>query len=442
MSSPRIIAHFDLDAFFVSVECLLNPSLKGIPLLVGGHSERGVVAACSYEARKYGIHSAMPMKRALQLCPHATVVGNARGEYTKYSRIVTEIIASKAPLFEKASIDEFYLDLTGMNRFFDPYQWTIDLREEIITETKLPISFALASNKMVAKIATNEAKPNGYLHVPAGSEREYLAPLAVNKIPGVGENMYKSLLEMGVRTIRDLSLVPAAELEHRFGKYGLDLYNKSRGIHEGEVVPYYEAKSISTENTFEENKTDMDFLMAELVRMTERVAYELRQDNKTAGCIAVKIRYPDFETTSRQTTIPYTFYDDELIAKAKELFHKLYRVGQPIRLLGVRLSELTGEAMQTNLFQDTGKKIQLYKAIDDVKNRWGKYSIVKAGGIEATNAPEDTTGGLEGSRSEQRQRTREESGHISRAALKKAADKKAIDEKPADKGPDGKGRID
>ena len=317
MASPRIIAHFDLDAFFVSVECLLDPSLKGIPLLVGGHSERGVVAACSYEARKYGIHSAMPMKRALQLCPHATVVGNARGEYTKYSRMVTEIIASRAPLFEKASIDEFYLDLTGMNRFFDPYQWTIELREEITRATGLPISFALASNKMIAKIATNEAKPNGYLHVPAGSEREYLAPLPVNKIPGVGEHTYQTMLEMGIRTIRDLSERPAAELERRFGKYGLDLYNKSRGIHEGEVVPYYEAKSISTENTFEENKTDMDFLMAELVRMTERVSYELRQDNKTAGCIAVKIRYPDFETTSRQMSIPYTFYDDELIAKAK-----------------------------------------------------------------------------------------------------------------------------
>jgi DNA polymerase-4 len=163
----------------------------------------------------------------------------------------------------------------------------------------------------------------------------------------------------------------------------------------------------------------MDFLMAELVRMTERVAYELRQDNKTTGCIAVKIRYPDFETTSRQTTIPYTFYDDELIGKAKELFHKLYRVGLPIRLLGVRLSELTAEALQTNLFQDTGKKIQLYKAIDDVKNRWGKYSIVKAGGIEGTNAPEATTGGVEGSRAEQRQRTREEGGNLSRAALKK-----------------------
>jgi len=379
--TPRTIAHFGLDAFFVSVECILDPSLKGKPLLVGGHSERGVVAACSYEARKYGIHSAMPMKTAMRLCPHATVVGNARGEYSKYSRWVTEIISAKAPLFEKASIDEFYLDLTGMNRFFDPYQWTIDLREEITRATGLPISFALASNKMIAKIATNEAKPNGYLHVPAGMEQEYLAPLKVNKIPGVGEHTYQALQEMGIVTIRDLGEHSAGMLERRFGKYGLDLWNKARGIHEGEVVPYHEAKSISTENTFEENKTDMDFLMAELVRMTERVAYELRQDNKTAGCIAVKIRYPDFETTSRQVTIPYTFYDDELIGKAKELFHKLYRKGQPIRLLGVRLSELTGEAIQTNLFQDSQKKNNLYKAIDDVKNRYGKYSIVKAGGI-------------------------------------------------------------
>jgi DNA polymerase-4 len=376
----RYIAHFDLDAFFVSVECINDPSLKGKPLLVGGHSERGVVAACSYEARKYGIHSAMPMKTALRLCPHATVVGNARGEYSKYSRWVTEIIAAKAPLFEKASIDEFYLDLTGMDRFFDPYQWTIDLREEITAATTLPISFALASNKMISKIATQEAKPNGYIQVPPGMEREFLAPLKVNKIPGVGEHTFVAMQEMGIETIRDLSERSVAELENRFGKYGAELWNKARGIHTSEVVPYHEAKSISTENTFEENKTDMAFLMAELVRMTERVAYELRQDDKTAGCIAVKIRYPDFETTSRQETIPYTFYDDELIAKAKELFHKLYRKGVPIRLLGVRLSELTSEAIQTNLFVDTRKKMDLYKAIDDVKNKFGKYAVTKAGG--------------------------------------------------------------
>ena len=382
MAEPqRYIAHFDLDAFFVSVECLNDPSLKGKPLLVGGHSERGVVAACSYEARKYGIHSAMPMKTALRLCPHATVVGNARGEYSKYSRWVTEIIAAKAPLFEKASIDEFYLDLTGMDRFFNPYEWTIALREEITKATQLPISFALASNKMISKIATQEAKPNGYIQVPPGMEQEFLAPLKVNKIPGVGDNTWRVMQEMGIVTIRDLSERSVAELENRFGKYGADLWNKARGIHTSEVVPYHEAKSISTENTFEENTTDMDFLMAELVRMTERVAYELRGDDKTAGCITVKIRYPDFETTSRQVAIPYTFYDDELIAKAKELFHKLYRRGTPIRLLGVRLSELTSEAVQTNLFVDTHKKTELYKAIDDVKNKFGKYAVIKAGGM-------------------------------------------------------------
>jgi DNA polymerase IV len=383
MSQPqRYIAHFDLDSFFVSVECINDPSLKGKPVLVGGR-ERGVVAACSYEARKFGIHSAMPMKTAMRLCPQAVVVGSTRGEYSRYSRWVTEIIAAKAPLFEKASIDEFYLDLTGMDRFFNPYQWTIELREEIIASTKLPISFALASNKMVSKIATQEAKPNGYIQVLPGMEREFLAPLKVNKIPGVGEHTYQAMQEMGIVTIRDLSEQAIDVLERRWGKYGTELWSKARGIHEAEVIPYHEAKSISTENTFEENKTDMEFLMAELVRMTERVAYELRQDNKTAGCVAVKIRYPDFETTSRQMTIPYTFYDDELIAKAKELFHQLWRRGQPIRLMGVRLSELTSEAIQTNLFEDTGKKTQLYKAIDEVKGRYGTGAVVKAGGQKA-----------------------------------------------------------
>lgn len=345
-----------------------------------GGRERGVVAACSYEARKYGIHSAMPMKTALRLCPHAIVTNNSRGDYSKYSRIVTNIIAERAPLFEKASIDEFYLDLTGMDKYFQPFQWTIDLRQEIIDKTGLPISFALASNKMVAKIATDAAKPNGYLHIPFGKEKEFLAPLTVNKIPGVGNHTYEALKALGIYTIRDLSEHSPDLLEKRFGKYGLELWNKSQGIHHGEVTPYYESKSISTENTFEENLTDVNRLMTELVRMTEKVAYELRQDNKTAGCIAVKIRYPDFETTSKQTTIPYTFYDDELIPKAKELFHKLWRKGHPVRLMGVRLSELTDEAIQTNLFTDTGKKNGLYKAIDDVKNRFGKYAITKATG--------------------------------------------------------------
>lgn len=379
MASPqRYIAHLDLDSFFVSVEVLKEPSLKGKAVLVGGHSERGVVAACSYEARKFGIHSAMPMKTAMKLCPHAIVVGGSRGDYSRYSRMVTEIIASKAPLFEKASIDEFYIDLTGMDKYFNPFQWTIDLRQEIITKTGLPISFALASNKLVAKIATDMAKPNGYIHITAGEEKAFLAPLSVNKIPGVGEHTYQTLLGLNIKTINDISEYGAKELEKALGKYGLELWNKSQGIHTSQVSVYHEAKSISTENTFEENKTDMKFLLSELVRMTEKVAYELRQDEKTTGCIAVKIRYADFSTFNKQTTIDYTLRDDELIPVAKELFSKLYKKGTPIRLLGVKLSELTNYAIQTNLFDNAERKNELYKAIDDVKNKFGKAALKKA----------------------------------------------------------------
>ncbi|MBS1947771.1 MAG: DNA polymerase IV [Bacteroidetes bacterium] len=376
----KIIAHFDLDAFFVSVERINDPSLVGRPLIVGGR-ERGVVAACSYEARKFGIHSAMPMKTAMKLCPHATVVGGSRGEYSRFSRWVTDIIAAKAPLFEKASIDEFYIDLSGMQKYFQPYAWAISLRQEIIDKTKLPISFGLASNKLVAKMATDEAKPNGYLHIPFGCEKEFLAPLKISKIPGAGAHLSNSLRVLGLETIRDLSKCPVALLEKHFGKYGIDLHNKSNGIHYGEVAPYHESKSISTENTFEENITDINFLMKELVRMVEKTAHELRIQNKTTGCIAVKIRYPNFETTSKQTTIPFTCYDDELIARAKELFHKLYRKGEPVRLLGTRFSELTGEAVQTNLFENVKKKDGIYKAIDDVKGRFGRYIITKGGSL-------------------------------------------------------------
>lgn len=343
-----------------------------------GGSERGVVAACSYEARKFGIHSGMPSKKALLLCPQAIVVKGTRGEYSRYSRWVTQIIASKAPLFEKASIDEFYLDLTGMDRFFNPLQWTTDLRLQIIEETKLPISFGMGSNKMIAKIATNEAKPNGYLQVPPGREKEFLASLPVNKIPGVGDHTYEVLKAMGIHTIHDVSLRTKEELEERLGKWGIDLWHKSFGIHTGEVTQYHEAKSISSENTFEENKTDISFLMREVVRLSEKIAFELRQDGKVAGCVAIKIRYPDFETTSRQTTVPFTCADDEIIPVAKDLFHKLYRKGKPVRLLGVRLSELTNEAVQTNLFDNLERKSDLYKAIDDVKNRFGKYKLKRA----------------------------------------------------------------
>jgi len=378
MKEPqRIIAHFDLDSFFVSVEILNNPSLKGKPVIVGGR-ERGVVAACSYEARKFGIHSGMPSKKALQLCPQLIVSNSSRADYSRYSRWVTQIIASKAPLFEKASVDEFYIDLTGMEKFFKPLQWTIELRQLIIDETGLPISFGLSSNKMMAKMATNEAKPNGYLQIPFGKEKEFLVPLAVNKIPGVGDHTHEILKSMGIITIRDVSERTKEDLEEHLGKWGIDLWYKSQGIHNGEVTQYHEAKSVSSENTFNENKTDMKFLKSELVRLTEKIAFELRQDEKVAGCVAVKIRYPDFETTSRQTSIPYTCADDEIIPVVKELFDKLYRKGEPVRLLGVRLSELTNDAIQTNLFDDVERKSGLYKAIDNVKNRFGKNLLTRA----------------------------------------------------------------
>lgn len=381
VTQQRIIAHFDLDAFFVSVECVNNPALKGQPLIVGGSRERGVVAACSYEARKYGIHSAMPMSKAMKLCPHALVVKGSRVEYSKFSRMVTEIIAHKAPLFEKASIDEFYLDLTGMDKYFNPWQWTINLREEIVNKTGLPISFALASSKLIAKIATNEAKPNGYLQVAAGKEKEYLAPLPVSVIPGIGTQTNSQLLSLGIRTIGDIAARSAAEMELLMGNHGIELWHKSQGIHHAEVVPYHEAKSISTERTFDSNIKDPGFIAAELVRMTEKITHELREVNKMTGCIAVKIRYADFETTSRQTSISYTFYDDELIPVARDLFDKLYRKGEPVRLLGVRLSELTNEAFQTNLFESTEKKTGLYKAIDAVKGRFGKDAISRGSGF-------------------------------------------------------------
>ena len=378
-STSNIIAHFDLDSFFVSVEILNAPSLKGKPVIVGG-SERGVVAACSYEARKFGVHSAMPMKTAMRLCPQAIVVKGTYAEYSKYSRWVTQIIASKAPLFEKASIDEFYIDLSGMEKFFNPLQWTIDLRELIMSETGLPISFGIGQNKMIAKMATNEAKPNGFLQVPPGKEKEFLSNLELNKIPGVGEQTSNVLLQHGFKFIKDIHNTTPEKLEKLLGKWGFDLWSKAQGTHHSIIAPYHEAKSISTENTFEENITDVNRLMSEIVRMTEKIAFELRKEEKVTGCITVKIRYPDFETTSRQTGISYTCADDEIIPVAKDLFHKLYRKGKPVRLLGVRFSDLTNDAVQTNLFQNIERKNILYKAIDDVKNRFGTGSVIRAAG--------------------------------------------------------------
>jgi len=379
----RHIAHFDLDAFFVSVECLKNPALKGKPLIVGGDGQRGIVAACSYEARKFGIESAMPALAAKRLCPHAIFLKGSYGEYSTYSRMVTSIIASKVPLFEKASIDEFYIDLTGMDKFFGVSNCTRELRETIIRETGLPISCGLSANKLVSKMATNEAKPNGYLEVPPGRETAFLWPLTVDKIPMVGKQTQAQLFNMGIKTIEQLAHTPYETLEKTFGKWGTALWNKAHGISDSIVKQYSEQKSISHENTFNEDTTDLAFLNKELVRLTEQTAYDLRDEKKLTGCVTVKIKYADFEKTTRQEIIDYTALDDVLLTKVKSLFQKLYKKGEKIRLLGVRFSQLIPFTMQMNLFDDSQERLHLYQAIDGIKNQFGKNFVTKASVIKS-----------------------------------------------------------
>ncbi|MFZ9170488.1 MAG: DNA polymerase IV [Sediminibacterium sp.] len=379
MQAPqRYIAHFDLDSFFVSVEMLLDPSLLGKAVVVGGSRDRGVVTTCSYEARKFGVRSAMPMRKAMELCPHAIIVKSSYGQYAKYSAWVTNIIAANAPLYEKASIDEFYIDLTGMDTFFNPLEWTIRLRQNIMDETGLPISFGLATNKLVAKIATDEAKPNGYLFVTPGKEKEFLAPLPVEKLGGVGKKSHQTLLGLGIYTIGDILKYDGVLLEKALGKWGTQLVRQANGLSDSVVSPHRESKSISAENTFEENTLDVDILLAQLVGQAERVAYELRQEKKYATCVAIKFRNANFETSTRQITIPATIADSDIIKAATDLFTKLYVPGTMVRLLGVRLSGLTDTGAQINLFDNKTEQHALYEAIDSVKNKFGKSVLRKA----------------------------------------------------------------
>ncbi len=379
MQTPqRYIAHFDLDSFFVSVEMLLDPSLLGKAVVVGGSKDRGVVTTCSYEARKFGVRSAMPMRKAMELCPHAIIVKSSYGQYAKYSAWVTNIIASNAPLYEKASIDEFYIDLTGMDTFFNPLEWTIKLRQTIMDETGLPISFGLATNKLVAKIATDEAKPNGYLFVTPGKEKEFLAPLPVEKLGGVGKKSHQTLLGLGIYTIGDILKYDAGLLEKALGKWGSQLVRQANGLSDSVVSPHRESKSISAENTFEENTADINILLVQLVGQAERVAYELRQEKKFTTCVAIKFRNANFETSTRQITIPATIADSDIIKAATDLFTKLYVPGTLVRLLGVRLSGLTDTGAQTNLFDNKTEQHALYEAIDAVKNKFGKSVLRKA----------------------------------------------------------------
>ncbi|MFM6983367.1 MAG: DNA polymerase IV [Chitinophagaceae bacterium] len=377
----RQVVHIDLDTFFVSVERLMHPELCGKPVMVGGGSDRGVVAACSYEARAHGVHSAMPMRMARQLCPEAVILRGDHAQYSKYSDIVTEIIHESVPLYEKSSIDEFYIDMTGMDKFFGTYKMATELRQKIIRETNLPISFALSANKTVSKVGTGEAKPNGQKHIDFGTEKGFLAPLSIKKIPMVGDKTYQLLRGMGVSKIYTLQEMPRELLQQVLGENGTVIWKKANGIDNTPVVPYSERKSISTERTFEKDTIDVKALKGLLVAMTEKLTFQLRSENKLTACVAVKIRYSDFNTYTMQARIPYTSLDHILIQKVSELFDKLYQRRLLIRLIGIRFSHLVQGGHQYSLFEETVEQIQLYEAMDKIRKRFGKDAIHRAVGM-------------------------------------------------------------
>jgi DNA polymerase IV len=376
--SSRNIVHLDLDTFFVSVERLLRPGLVGKPVIIGGTSDRGVVASCSYEARRFGIHSAMPMKMARTLCRDAVLVRGDMELYSKYSHTVTDIIAERAPLYEKASIDEHYIDVTGMDRFFGVMRWTHDLRQAIIRDTGLPISFGLSVNKTVSKIATGEAKPNGELCVERDAVRPFLAPLSIRKIPMIGEKSYRLLRSMGIVTIDTLSHIPVEMMEKVMGKNGAVIWEKANGIDTTPVYPYHEAKSVSTETTFDQDSIDIVRMKEILVKMVEKISFELRDQQKLASCVTVKIRYSNFDTHTLQQHVPYTAFDHQFIPLVKNLFERLYQRRMLIRLIGVRFSGLVSGNPQLNMFDDNLEMINLYQALDRVRRKYGQ-KIVRRG---------------------------------------------------------------
>ncbi|MDT7828405.1 DNA polymerase IV [Pricia sp. S334] len=379
----KTILHIDLDTFYVSVERLINRELQNRPLLVGGTGDRGVVAACSYETRGFGVHSGMPMKMARELCPEATVIRGNAGTYSKHSDVVTEIIKERVPLFEKSSIDEFYADLTGMDRFFGSYKYATELREKIIKETGLPISFGLSANKVVSKVATNEAKPNNQLKIDYGLEKPFLAPLSIKKIPMVGDKTYQTLRNLGLRQVRTVQEMPVDVMQRVLGKHGEVIWKRANGIDHTPVVPFCERKSISTERTFTKDTIDVVRLRGILIAMTENLAYQLRRGEKLTACIAVKIRYSDFNSYSKQMRIPYTSADHILIPKILELFKKLYNRRLLVRLVGIRFSHLVGGNYQIDLFDDTEEALNLYQAMDNIRKRYGDKSVLRASGLGA-----------------------------------------------------------
>jgi len=375
----RAIVHMDLDTFFVSCERLTNSELEGIALIIGG-GDRGVVASCSYEARRFGVRSAMPIQMAMKLCPQAKIIKGDMELYSRLSHDVTQVIQEKAPIMEKASIDEFYLDITGMDKFHGSYKWTDELAQSVIRETGLPISFSLSINKTVSKIATGEGKPKGNLEIPESNVQAFLNPLSIQKIPMVGNVTFQLLSRIGVRTIQTLSEMPAEVLQQMIGKNGLDIWKKANGIDNTPVEPYTERKSISTEHTFSQDTIDIEKLKRILIGMVEKLAFQLRSEQWLTSTITVKIRYANFDTETKQCKIAYTSADHILTKNVMELFDKVYQRRMRLRLIGIRFSGLVRGTYQIDLFEDTEEMLSLYAAMDKMKSRYGFDAVMRCAG--------------------------------------------------------------
>ncbi|MFZ9968219.1 MAG: DNA polymerase IV [Bacteroidia bacterium] len=377
----RCVLHLDLDTFFVSVERLMDDRLRGKPLIIGGGGDRAVVSSCSYEARSMGVSSGMPVRMALRLCPEAILVRGHAEQYGEYSRMVTSLVQEALPVVEKASVDEFYADLSGMDKYMGCLRLATELRTRIARETGLPSSLGLSVNKTVSKVATGQAKPDNQRCVQRGDEARFLAPLSVRKIPMVGPVWSSQLEELGLGRIRQLQEVPRDYLVRLFGKNGIMLWEKARGVDHQPVLPYREQKSLSAERTLEQDSADGVFLQTKLRALAEGLGHDLRSQGLVVGCLTVRLRYADFETVSRQQKIPYTASDRVIMETACVLFERLYTRRMRVRLVGLRLSELSRVGAQMDLFGDPAQEGALHKALDRIKNRFGVQSLRWAGGM-------------------------------------------------------------
>jgi DNA polymerase-4 len=387
----RTIFHVDMDAFFVSVEELFDPSLKGKPVVVGGQrDERGVVSAASYTARKFGVHSAMPLRSAAKMCPQAIFVDGHPERYRECSEKVFKVLSAFSPQVEMASIDEAYLDMTGTARLHGPpLQAAHKLHARMKQETGLNCSIGIGSSRLIAKVSSGQAKPNGVLWIVSGQESKFLAPLDVREIPGVGKVMEKHLREIGIKKVGDLARLEDSELEQRFGKWGLALAGKSRGEDAGgwfdsEVGADSEAKSISHEHTYNEDTGDPTQLEATLMRLCEMVARRLREANLHTRTVQLKLRYKDFTTITRAHTLAAsTQLDGEIFAQIRTLFRKNWKQGIQVRLLGVQASSFEQQSEQINLLE--GGRQQRWKdalaAADRLRDKFGESSVKLATGM-------------------------------------------------------------